>query len=119
MSLSTSDYTTLGPYISGEIPEPWVHQFADADGTAIDITGYSVRVTYRLYSSTGYSTQTVRNGTLSDSTAGKAGYTWVSGDFDAAGTLHGELTIGNGSNRYARSFVCPVRSPAGGALPSI
>lgn len=110
-----SDWTILGPYIAGEKPEPWIHQFLDADGTAINITGYTVRVTYKVDGGT----QQVVNGTLSDAANGKAEYGWVAADIATAGEMAGELTVGNGTYRYARSFKMLITSPRGGALPSI
>lgn len=115
MTTSTSPVTSLGAYIAGEIPEPWEHQFTDADGVAITITGWTVRVTYRVDGGT----QVVRNGTVNNGAAGKAGYTWVAADIANAGYMTGELTVGNGTSRYARSFSMLIRAPKGGTLPSI
>lgn len=110
-----STITKLGSYAAGEIPEPWVHQFLDADGTAINITGYAVRVAYKIDNGS----QVVRTGALSDAANGKASYTWVAGDFTTAGQMRGEMWVGNGSNRYAQTFELHVREPQGGTAPSI
>lgn len=113
--MSESDVTELGPYTAGEIPEPWVHVFADNDGVPINLTGYTVRLTTRLNSGA----QTVRNGTLVDGPAGEAGYTWVEGDTDDPGVLEGELVVGNGTYRYARSWRMILNAPLGGTIPDI
>lgn len=110
-----ADWTTLGPYIAGEKPEPWVHQFLDADGAVINLTGYSVRVTYKVDGGT----QVVVTGTLSDAANGKAQYQWVASDIATAGEMAGELTVGNATFRYARAFRMLIVAPRGGALPNI
>lgn len=110
-----SDWTILGPYIAGEKPEAWIHQFLDADGAVIDITSYTVRVSYKLDAGT----QVVVNGTVFDGTNGKAQYAWVAGDISTAGELQGEMTVGNGTYRYARAFRMRINAARGGALPSI
>lgn len=110
-----SETTTLGPYVAGEIPEPWEHDFIDINGAAIDITGFAVRVTYRL----GRSAQVVRTGALTTPAAGKAAYQWIAADVATAGLMRGEMTVGDGSHRYARSFTMRIKSPAGGSLPTI
>jgi len=110
-----NDLTELGPYVAGEIPEPWAHTFLDADGAALNLTGYTAKLTYRLDGGT----QVVRNATMVSDVGGIAGYTWVAADFATSGLMAGELVVGNGSNRYARSFRCRVRDPLGGTLPNI
>jgi hypothetical protein len=108
--------TELGPYVAGEVAEEWRHTFTDIDGTAIPITGYSVRVSYKLSGGT----QVVRTGTLVDAANGVVGYQWVEADMATAGVMRGELTVGNGTTaRYVEPFVALLRSPRGGAIPDI
>lgn len=108
--------TTLGPYTAGEIPEPWQHTFTDADGQAIDLTGYSVRLAYRLDGGD----QVVRVGSLVSSGAGGVVlYAWVAADLATDGRMEGEMWVGNGTNRYARSFEMTIDPPRGGTAPSI
>ena len=111
-----TDITTLGPYVAGEIPEPWQHTFDDVNGLPIDISAFNVRVTYRV----GRSAQIVRTGSIVSGPLGEAAYAWVAADFATAGIMRGEMTVGNGSSaRYARSFIVRIKSPAGGALPAV
>lgn len=110
-----SEITTLGPYIAGEIPEAWQHTFDDVDGAAIDITGFAVRVTYRV----GRSVAVTRTGSIVSGPLGQAAYQWVTADTATAGMMRGEMTVGDGVHRYARSFVMRLKSPAGGTLPTI
>lgn len=112
MSLTTE----LGPYIAGEIPEPWQHDFDDADGAALNLTGYAVRVTYTI----GDAAQVVRTGTLVDAGAtGRAEYAWVAADLATAGLMVGEMWVGNGTNRYARHFRMTIDEARGGPAPNI
>jgi hypothetical protein len=102
--------TELGPYVAGEVPEAWRHTFTDSDGVAIAITGYSVRVSYKLSGGT----QVVRTGTLVDAANGVAGYQWVEADMATAGVMRGEMTVGNApSATRSRSLPCCVRPSVG------
>lgn len=108
--------TILGPYTAGELPEPWEHTFTDYLDVPIDITGFTVKVTYRL----DYGAQVTRTGLVSDGPAGKALYAWTAADLTTAGRVTGEMTVGNGTNaRYARRFAMRIDSPQGGPLPNI
>lgn len=109
-------YTVIGPYVVGEIPEPWEHQFLDSDDDPIDLTGYEATLTYRVDADD----QVVRTAaSVTAAATGKATYSWIAADLATAGRMRGELTVGNGTNRYARTFRMYVRAPAGGALPAI
>lgn len=106
----------LGPYVAGEVPEQLRHTFLDVDGTAIPITGYSVRFSYKV----GSGAQVVRTGTLVDAANGVAGYQWIEADTATAGVMRGELTVGNATTvRYSEQFVMLLRTPRGGAIPDI
>lgn len=108
--------TVLGPYVQGEVPEAWQHDFDDADGAAIDLTGFDVRVTYRLNGGA----QVVRTGALvSGGATGKAEYVWVAADLATAGRMVGEMWVGNGANRYARAFRMTIDEARGGTAPNI
>lgn len=111
-----SGVTVIGSYITGEIPEPWQHDFDDATGAALNLSGYQVRVTYII----GGGAQVVRTGTLVDAgTTGKAEYAWVAADLAVAGLMEGEMWVGNGVNRYARSFTMTIDEARGGPAPNI
>lgn len=107
-------FTPLGPYVAGEVPEPWVHSFDDFDGVSLDLTGFTAQVSYRVDDSA----QTVRTATIVDAAAGDVGVSWVTADFATAGLMHGELTVSDSTNRYARTFECVILSPRGGTLPA-
>lgn len=107
----------LGPYLVSEVPEPWVHDWDDADGAPLDLTGFTAKLTYKVGSS---GTQVSRDATLVSAPDGRVGMAWIAADFATAGWMRGELTVGNGgSQRYAQTFVCKVRAPEGGPLPAV
>lgn len=105
--------TVLGPYIAEEIPEPWVHEFEDADGATISITGYDVVATWKVNGGT----RIERAGTVVD---GKAQITWEEGDFDVSGVMSGELTATRADDLYRprERFVMRIRPARGGAIIS-
>ncbi|MFN0088660.1 MAG: BppU family phage baseplate upper protein [Acidimicrobiales bacterium] len=110
-------HLTLGRFIAGEVPEPWEHTFtADDDGTAINLTGYSAKVTYRRNNS---GAQVVRDAVISNAVQGKAQYAWIAADTATSGLLKGELTVQDGTNRYAVSFTMTLDAPSGGTLPGV
>lgn len=105
----------VGPYRAGEIVEPLLYPFTDANGDPIDLTGYDVRIAYRI----NRGTQVVRTGTLADAAAGQITYAWVAADLNTVGLMEGDIVVGNGGNRYAQSFRAPILAPLGGAIPTI
>lgn len=107
-----SSYETLGPYVGGERPEPWVHTFEDANGDPINISGWSVNVTWRVNGGD----QVERAGSVVSGAAGTARHTWAAGDLDTAGIVAGEMTVTGGGLILARTFQAVVLPPRGGTL---
>lgn len=95
--MSTQKNLTIGPYTAGEIPEPLVVTFTDADGTAIDLTGYTARWVYEPRGGTAVT----NNATITTPAAGQATYTWVAADLATSGFYNGQMWVGNNTNRYA------------------
>ena len=87
---------TIGPYTAGEIPPPVVYQFLNSAGTAITLTGYTVKFLYRV----GSATAVTRDATLDNGATGTVSYTWVVADLATAGNVTGEFVVGNATNRY-------------------
>ena len=104
----------IGPHIAGEIIVPLTFTYRDADGDPIVLTGYTVRVSYRV----NRGTQVLRNGALGTG-PGEVVYTWVAADLTTAGLMEGEIIAGNGLNRLAQRFRLPILAPLGGTLPAI
>ncbi len=101
----------LGPYASGEIPEPLEFQFLDADGDPIDLTGYTATFVFNINGNTG----TERVADVTTPAEGKVTYAWQDGDI-SIGTvrearLRAEFVVTNGTNRYYSDlFYAPVRA---------
>jgi hypothetical protein len=87
--------TVIGPYTSGERPEPLEYSFLDADGAPVNLTGFTA--TFRLSingqpgSSNAASVTTPLEGTVT--------YTWAADDL-TAGALRAEFVATNGTNTY-------------------
>lgn len=111
--------TVLGPYHVGEIPPQLTVTFNDSTGAAISLSGYTAQFSYRAYGGA----WVTRTATVDADQTGKKGqthYTWVAGDFTAAGDYEGEVWVGNaGTNRFdSQRFNWQVR-PAVVPSPTI
>lgn len=103
----TGDRISLGPYVVGEVPEPWIHQIQDVNGTAVNLTGYTVSVTFTKPDGT----VVTRAGALVVAANGTVRVTWQATDFNQAGLLRGRLTVDNGGSHVASTrFVARIRS---------
>lgn len=88
----------LGPFTEGEIPEPLTVTYTDAEGGALNLTGYDARWVF----------ERERDGALermadvvAPAADGQARYTWVDGDLGEHGKYRAEMWVGNGTNRFA------------------
>jgi hypothetical protein len=100
-------YTSLGPVVEDEIPEPWEEAWDDYDGINLPMTGYTGTVSFRLNGGTATSRAVDVNSTTSTTTV-----TWISGDHADAGLMAGEVTITDGTNTFKRAFqrvILPAR----------
>lgn len=106
----------LGPYLVGEIPEPWVPQLTDNSGTPINITGFTGVVQYERPDGT----DGTRAATILDAPTGKWRVAWTAADFTQAGVYKATLWVGNGGS-YKPGSRCDirVRRAPGGAAPTI
>lgn len=102
--------------IQGEKPEPIEHTFLDADGDAIDLTGYTGQGNYELPDGT---TGTITSG---DVTVGGADGTVTlvlpEAVCSLAGVVDLDVWAGNGTQRYAARWRLLVQD-AVGTPPSI
>lgn len=92
-----TDRIDLGPYTAGEIPPPFAYTFTDADGAAIDLTGYEARFVWARNDGA----PTTRTAAVTGAAAGEVTHTWVEADLADEGSYDGEVWAGNGTNRYA------------------
>lgn len=88
----------IGPFTEGEIPDPLVYTFLDADGNPIPIAGYAVRLVYAERGTPG--APTTRTG-ATGAQPGEATYPWVAADLARRGRYRGEFWAGNGTVRRA------------------
>lgn len=91
----------IGPYVTGEIPPPLEYTFLDANGVAINLTGFAVRFQRAEVAGGIFVNPVTVNGVLTDAVNGKVTYTWVAADFATPGQYAGMFFVGNGTNRYA------------------
>jgi len=102
------------PLMAGEIPEPLAHTFLDADGTAMNLTGFDASAVWEHTDGT--------TGTLSCSAGDSTGE--ISATVSAAavastGVVDVVVWVGNGSNRYASPIWRLLIADPPGAAPSI
>jgi hypothetical protein len=102
----------LGPFVAGEVPEPWEHAFQDDNGAAINLTGYTAKITFSVSGAA----PVTRNATVSDPANGEVTYVWVAADLPAPGVARGELWVSNGTNTYAQRFVARIHARRGAAV---
>lgn len=99
---------TLGPYTTGEIPEPLVVTFTDDEDVAINISAYTAKFVIKAPGTAAVTKDAV----VTDGTAGEATYTWVEDDLETPGATTAELWVGNGTNRFASERFVFVVKPA-------
>lgn len=108
--------TCIGPFVTGEKPNTLSYQFLNADGTVINLTGFSARYVYREKRGTSID----RAATITTPTNGTVTYAWVGDEFATPGHYVSEFWVGNaGTLKYASVLILfDVRSPVG-AIPSV
>jgi hypothetical protein len=109
-----SSFVTLGPYVAGECPEPWVHAWDDSLGDDIDLDGFTVDVYYRVNGGT----QVVLDSeaSLFDAETGRTVVTWADTDFATPGIMAGELVVEGEGLRLAQTFQCVILPARGGTF---
>lgn len=89
---------SIGPYTTGEIPEPLTVTFTDVDGAPINLSGYEALWITRAGNSAPRSSAADVAADQA-ATPGEVTYTWVDGDLDEAGNCRAEMWVDNGVNR--------------------
>lgn len=90
---------TIGPWTSGEVPEPIEYSFLDSDGTAIDLTGYTATFQLKIGEA-----DALELDADVDEDAGTVTHTWVEGELERTGTygtIRAGFWVSNGTNTYA------------------
>ena len=109
----------IGPYVVGEIPPPLEYTFLDANGVAINLTGFTVRFQRAEIAGGVFMNPTTLNGALADAVNGKVTYTWTAADFPHPGKYGGMFFVGNGTNRYASWLITWTTCASVDVPPSI
>lgn len=113
----TIDLTSNNPFVVGEKPVPWEHQFKDGAGQPLPIP---VGSTAKLVLREQFGSPTEHVASVTTPAEGKVTYTWDGTEFPTAGHYFGELWVGNaGSVKIASELVeVTVRWPVG-AVPNV
>lgn len=110
--MTAVDAIQLGVFKVGEKPLPLVVPLRLPDGTAIDVSGYSVKFQFKELDG---EVQT-RDGDVEDGPTGKVKYTWVGGDLSEEGQYTAEFWAGNTDRLLASpNIIFTVQDPVGPA----
>lgn len=93
-----SDRTSIGPYVVGEIPSPLEYTFLEADGSPMDLTGYTAKYVVRPVDSDISVSYTA---SVTNPANGEVTYTWDGTELSEPGLHWSEFWVGNSVNRYA------------------
>lgn len=95
----------IGPYTKGEIPAPLQVTFTDENGTALDLTGYSL--TFRLTRVDAAVVTPAGTAEFTSPSGGVARYTFAAGDLATAGLYRAQFwaSIAGGSPRKYASDI--------------
>jgi hypothetical protein len=107
-----------GQYTKGEKPAPLQYQYLDANGTALPITGYTVKALLRELAADPSTTQTL-NGSVADGPNGIAQYTWTGNEWTTPGKWLMEFWAGNGTQRFASVIITMDVAISIGSPPNI
>jgi hypothetical protein len=112
---NTNTRIQIGPYVVGEKPPPLIYTFLDSAGTAINLTGYTAKFTYREANGS----PTEASASVTTPLAGAVTYAWTGSEFPTPGHYQAEFWAGNATNRYTSLLLLfDVRQPVG-TVPNI
>lgn len=96
----------LGSFVVGEVPPPLEYQFLDADGVAIDLTGFTT-VTFQWSEVVQgqFVSPVVETGSVTDAVNGKVTYVWDGDEFDAPGEYAALFYVNDGTTQYASILI--------------
>lgn len=96
----------LGSFVVGEVPPPLEYQFLDANGVAINLTGFTV-VTFQWSELVQgqFVNPVTETGTVSDALNGVVTYVWDGDEFDAPGAHAGIFYVNDGTTQYASILI--------------
>jgi len=93
---------------AGEKPEPLAHTWADADGTVIDLSGYS-------HTAEWVNSEAATSGTVGGTVGGVTGVSTVTlpeAALASSGVCRVDLWVGNGVQRYGAKYMLLIAAAA-------
>jgi len=117
--MTTRTSQLLGSFVVGEVPPNLVYQFLDADGVAINLTGFgTITFSWGLLDSSGLVLDpTSAAGSLADATTGQVQYAWTGAEFATTGEHAGLFYVNDGTTQYASQLIVWQVCSAIGAPP--
>jgi hypothetical protein len=108
---------TIGPFVCGEKPAALQYQFLDQNSQPIDLTGYTIKFSYRERSG---SPSGQRDATFVNAATGVVQYVWQGDEFPTPGHYQSEFWAGNGTYRLASARIeWTTRAVAASPAPAI
>lgn len=96
----------LGSFVVGEVPPPLEYQFLDADGVAIDLTGFTtVTFQWAQYVQGQFVDPVVETGAVTDAAQGVVTYVWDGDELEAPGAHAGIFYVNDGTVQYASILI--------------
>ena len=118
---STSTSVALGSYVVGEVPPPLTYQFLDADGTIINLTGFTIaRFHWSDYVDGGVAVDPVAElAAITNPSEGLVTYTWDGDEFATTGEHVGQFFVNDGTIQYASILITWQVCTAIGVAPAV
>lgn len=109
----------LGPFIAGERPPPWEHQFLDDAGLPLDLTGFAFAVT--IHTEGGVDDERPADPGVDPRPAseGWARFDLTADDVDTPGVYVLTMWAGNGTTRLASDPHVMRVNRAAGTAPAV
>ena len=105
MTLEAQKVVRIGPYAKGELPQPLLITFKNADDTVINLTGFTADMVIvpvdHVDSGLGAGAATVE----SPETDGVTQYVFVAADMDTVGLFRAQMWVGDGANQRLGSDI--------------
>jgi hypothetical protein len=106
VSVSQRPSIELGSFVTGEVPPPLEYQFLDADGVAIDLTGFTVATfQWGEYVHGGFADAVTETATVSAPATGHVTYVWDGDELDSPGEYAAVFFVNDGTTQYASILI--------------
>jgi hypothetical protein len=96
----------LGSYVVGEVPPPLIYHFVDANGGAINLTGFTTTTFQWGELIQGqFVNPVVASASVTDAINGGVTHTWTGDEFDAPGEYAALFYVNDGTTQYASTLL--------------